>query len=135
MRVQMLLFCTHVCTVPHCSCGTGAPGGHPVAHRDLLKCPLQEPFCSVFGDSLFLGIRDGTNSAAQADFASGSDNLITVCCPWHGGAIWPCYASRAVILRCLEFQLLLMRSWAVLEWQQRQLGASLWQMEPLQSPP
>lgn len=128
LRVQMFLFCTHVCTVPPCSCGTGTPRGTTVAHScsRLLSRSLSAVF---FWDSLFLRIRNGNNSAAQAAFASGSEDRVSVCYPWRGGAIWPCLDSRAVMLHCLELQLLLMGSQAVLEWQPWQLGASLWQME------
>lgn len=62
--VQMFLFCT----VPPCSCGTGTPWG-TLCGSQLFKCPLR-----FFGDSLFLGIRNGTSSAAQADFALGSED-------------------------------------------------------------
>lgn len=121
-----------------CSCFAHTCSTLLLWHRDSLgitlcsqlsRCPLQERLCRFFWGQLVLGIRNGTNSAAQADFALGSDNFMPVCCPWHGGAIWPCLDSRAVILHCLESQLLLMRTWAVLEWQHWQLGASLRQME------
>lgn len=73
-----------------------------------------------FGTACFslLGIvhRNGMNSAPQADFGSYSDSFISVCCPWHGGAIWSCLDSLSVILHCMIFQFLLMKSWAVLEW-------------------
>lgn len=58
-------------------------GERPVAHGALIRCPPQERFCSVSQDTAcfsFQGIvhGNGVNSAAQADFGSYSDNLISL---------------------------------------------------------